>query len=446
MSIFVFLGPTINLSQAKNILPDAFYLPPVQCGDLLKILPLKPKIIAIIDGYFEQVAAVWHKEILVCLEQGILVYGAASMGALRAAELAQFGMIGVGQIYQDYAQNILNDDDEVAIVHAPAPDYVLLTDAMVNVRATLALACQQKIITDLVRDELIKFIKNIFYRERSLFKAIEIISVNPEHFVELKNLKQWLLAANYVDQKKQDGMDLLNLLRKEPKNYPTKYSGMSCPLALRSERSSRLEGRNVHASRQRLALPQHERDNLTFANISKTIFLKKLQQSVDKFLLAEKSSGNSNFDLFCMLDWLRGYSESIAGRSFDAKGAPLDNKDDNCEYFYLLLKIKNEYQIYLTSPDEFMRSERGKIFKLLANLWAPVAKVIKKNNLIPESEILLRYTRKFLLKYKLLKLDVFKKWLSDNLIDELHFEKLMIFYTNFSLLVIEGNWDVLGLF
>ena len=38
--------------------------------------------IAIIDGYFERMAAVWHKEILVALERGIAVWGAASMGAL----------------------------------------------------------------------------------------------------------------------------------------------------------------------------------------------------------------------------------------------------------------------------------------------------------------------------------------------------------------------------
>ena len=59
--------------------------------------------IAIIDGYFERMAAVWHKEILVALEKGIAVWGAASMGALRAAELAPFGMVGVGAIYQAFS-------------------------------------------------------------------------------------------------------------------------------------------------------------------------------------------------------------------------------------------------------------------------------------------------------------------------------------------------------
>ena len=60
-------------------------------------------MIGLIDGYFDGVPAVAHKEILWALDQGIRVLGAASMGALRAAELAPFGMEGVGAIWRDYA-------------------------------------------------------------------------------------------------------------------------------------------------------------------------------------------------------------------------------------------------------------------------------------------------------------------------------------------------------
>jgi len=51
-------------------------------------------------GYFEIVPTVWHKEILWAMDRGIHVYGGASIGALRAAELADFGMTGIGQIYE----------------------------------------------------------------------------------------------------------------------------------------------------------------------------------------------------------------------------------------------------------------------------------------------------------------------------------------------------------
>src|SRR5688572_32760283 len=51
---------------------------------------------------------------------GVRVFGAASMGALRAAELQPFGMIGVGQVFQAYRRGHLTDDDEVAVAHGPA--------------------------------------------------------------------------------------------------------------------------------------------------------------------------------------------------------------------------------------------------------------------------------------------------------------------------------------
>src|SRR5262245_47094742 len=91
-NIFVYLGPSLPLKEAKHILPEACFLPPIRCGDLLHLLRLNPQCIAIIDGYFQHTAAVWHKEILLALEKGIRIYGASSMGALRAAELANDGI------------------------------------------------------------------------------------------------------------------------------------------------------------------------------------------------------------------------------------------------------------------------------------------------------------------------------------------------------------------
>ena len=90
------------------------------------------------DGVFERVPAVWHKEILFALSEGIHVYGAASMGALRAAELDRFGMRGVGEVYRAYADGVLEDDDEVAVAHAGAEDgFRPISDSMVDIRATL---------------------------------------------------------------------------------------------------------------------------------------------------------------------------------------------------------------------------------------------------------------------------------------------------------------------
>ena len=93
--IVVFLGPSLAAAEARQLLP-ARYLSPVRCGDVLRVRRLRPRAIAIIDGLFESISAVWHKEILLALEDGIAVFGASSMGALRAAELDTFGMVGIG--------------------------------------------------------------------------------------------------------------------------------------------------------------------------------------------------------------------------------------------------------------------------------------------------------------------------------------------------------------
>ena len=120
MNIVVFCGPTIPRGAVLEILPEAVVHPPAQQGDLYRAALQGPDAIALIDGYFRQVPSVWHKEILWALSNRIPVYGAASIGALRAAELDTMGMVGVGSVYAAYRDGLLEDDDEVAVAHASA--------------------------------------------------------------------------------------------------------------------------------------------------------------------------------------------------------------------------------------------------------------------------------------------------------------------------------------
>ena len=138
MTVHVFVGPTLDIRAARQLLPDATFLPPVSQGDVLRSATRRPTAIGIIDGRFHDVPAVWHKEILWALSRGIPVYGSASMGALRAAELAPYGMRGVGKIFEAYHSGLLNDDDEVAVAHGDADSaYHPTNEAMVSIRETL---------------------------------------------------------------------------------------------------------------------------------------------------------------------------------------------------------------------------------------------------------------------------------------------------------------------
>src|SRR5262249_34690040 len=73
--VFVFTGPTLPVEEGRTILDDAVYLPPASQGDVYRAARERPWGIAIVDGYFGRVPAVWHKEILWALAQGVHVFG-----------------------------------------------------------------------------------------------------------------------------------------------------------------------------------------------------------------------------------------------------------------------------------------------------------------------------------------------------------------------------------
>jgi hypothetical protein len=208
--IIVFLGPSLAPGVARRILP-ACYLPPAACGDVLRCLRLKPKIIAIIDGVFENVPAVWHKEILLAIEEGIAVFGASSMGALRAAELAPFGMIGVGRIFEAYRDGLYTDDDEVAVLHSSAAgEYRPLSEPMVNIRATIEHAISAGVIRPELGELVTRCAKETFYQERSLKGAVERARATGATSGEVDRLLRFVENDGYVDQKRLDALALIH--------------------------------------------------------------------------------------------------------------------------------------------------------------------------------------------------------------------------------------------
>jgi len=216
----VFLGPSLHRAEAQTIL-DADFRPPVRQGDIYRLVKQDGiEAIAVIDGYFQEVPSVWHKEILWALDQGIPVYGAASMGALRAAELERYGMIGVGKVYEAYSSGIyapysdetFEDDDEVAVIHGPAElAYPALSDAMVDLRETFARAACDDVIDVTLRDALVAAFKRRFYRERSLAVLPEVLSALDVAPQTAKALQNWLPAGR-VFQKQADACALLEHL------------------------------------------------------------------------------------------------------------------------------------------------------------------------------------------------------------------------------------------
>ncbi len=209
MKIVVFLGPSMSREAAEEILP-AIYLPPAAQSDLMSSVRIhKPDIIALIDGVFLSRPSVWHKEILYALENGVAVYGASSMGALRAAETKAFGAIGVGRIFRMYSEEGLLDDDEVALSHADAEfGFRPLTEPMVNFRATAQRALDEGVLDRSEHEQLVKVAKAQHFTQRTVGSVLAQSGFDEARRNELRSF----FRDSYVDLKRSDAEELLRHL------------------------------------------------------------------------------------------------------------------------------------------------------------------------------------------------------------------------------------------
>ena len=211
--LIVFAGPSLGAQStvARNI----NFQPPARCGDITRVMAARPTAIGLIDGVFETAPSVWHKEIIYALSLGVMVFGAASIGALRAVELAPFGMIGIGEVFRAYRDGEIEDDDEVAVLHGPAElGYPTLTEAMVNVRATLDAATRARVLRGEERTTLARTAKSIFYKHRTWNAIVNRAASDGVPPANLRRFTEWR-PTNSVDVKMQDAQLLIAALQND---------------------------------------------------------------------------------------------------------------------------------------------------------------------------------------------------------------------------------------
>ncbi len=207
----IFAGPTLNGAELSRA--DYEIRPPARQGDVYRAIVDGANVIGLIDGIYEHVPAIWHKEILFGLSRGVHIFGAASMGALRAAECSPFGMIGIGEIYEGYASNTLEDDSDVAQSHAPAElGYLPLSEPLVNVRATLSRCLDLGLLTGAEHDALQAAAREIFFKDRTYRYLVRLT------FGETKRAESMLalLRANSVNVKLRDAALLMDVVAATP--------------------------------------------------------------------------------------------------------------------------------------------------------------------------------------------------------------------------------------
>ncbi|WP_244554380.1 TfuA-like protein [Agrobacterium rosae] len=205
MMIVVFVGP--SLPNAHEFVDANVEVRPPACqGDVMQAIADGALKIGLIDGQFEMAAPVWHKELLFALSKNISVFGAASMGALRAVECAAYGMIGIGKIFEDYVSGIRVDDADVALTYGPAElGYPPLSIPLVNAQATIAKISNLGLLNQPCCEKLAYAAQTLFFKRRTWKTIAQLAGVDVE------TLKP-VLDLCWVDRKKLDAIALLQAM------------------------------------------------------------------------------------------------------------------------------------------------------------------------------------------------------------------------------------------
>jgi hypothetical protein len=201
----VFLGPSVPIAQARRLL-EAQYLPPIARGDLPKAVADGARRILIIDGVFGERRAVSLSEIRAALALDVELWGAASIGALRAAEATSIGMRGVGKIFELFQKNEIADD-EVALVFADGI-WLPLSEPLICIRAALSFAEQNGWITAAEHSIGLRQAEMLHFPERTLHIALCALADEKQRSKVKLQLES---ARDAWDIKRRDALAALRL-------------------------------------------------------------------------------------------------------------------------------------------------------------------------------------------------------------------------------------------
>lgn len=210
-STVVFLGPSLDSNEAAKHL-QARYLPPIRRGDLPTVIADGARSIGVVDGEFGQSLAVSVMEVCSGLKQGVHIWGAASMGALRAVECQSLGMLGVGWIFQKYVEGALRADDEVALLFDPRSQRAT-TIPLVNVRWALQIATEEGMIPGSSATPLVEFARTVRFTDRTYKSLLEAASGSPFN-EEMRTLVEFMKEDPLrTDRKRLDALLLLEAMQ-----------------------------------------------------------------------------------------------------------------------------------------------------------------------------------------------------------------------------------------
>ncbi|MGP3691292.1 TfuA-like protein [Streptomyces sp. IBSNAI002] len=188
-------------------------LPPARHGDLEDPAIERGHTVVLIDGVYHQAPALRHKEILAAISHGVRVIGAASIGALRAAELDGHGMIGSGRIYHAYASGALTGDDEVAVAQSPDGELSAQTWPLVSLRHIVRTAEREQVMTSRTAALLLRALAEIPYQQRTESAVRSVVRQIAGAPILTRSREHRAQDPHWGDLKRADALGALALAR-----------------------------------------------------------------------------------------------------------------------------------------------------------------------------------------------------------------------------------------
>jgi len=189
----VFCGPSLPLED-RICAAGVCYLPPAARGDIARSAGQYDALL-LIDGVFHHDLAPSPKE---CYDaaQRTRCFGAASMGALRAAECRSYGFTPLGIIARWYVCEVIDGDDEVAVLVDPRTQRALSVPS-VNVRYVARLAVRRGVLSKREACTLVESARDVFYAERTWDHVVDLAPAHARAALDS-------IAAAHGDLKRHD--------------------------------------------------------------------------------------------------------------------------------------------------------------------------------------------------------------------------------------------------
>jgi TfuA protein len=218
----IFIGPSLNHDKARKIF-QADYRAPAKKGDLMMLLtsygnsieePNSTNFVGLVDGLFLQDYPPTPIEVYQLLSnKNFHVVGGASIGALRAIELEKFGMVGIGKIFELFRNGTTDADDEVAVTFHQGAGECIQSEAMVDIRFNLFVACRKKIITERVKRIIARTAKSTYFPHRNYTDIVEQArSRFPEYSKQLDSFSIYI-NENRLSLKEHDAIKVVEYIK-----------------------------------------------------------------------------------------------------------------------------------------------------------------------------------------------------------------------------------------